>query len=672
MKKIFKTIMFIFVFCNFIMLNNYFFVKAFENENLYSYTYNGVTYYSEESEDDAWYQAMIDNYQNGILTEEQIENEYALFSTRNIEKNVYIYENYTNENEEKLMYLYGHLTWKTSSGYELPLKNVRVDIYNSNLIGSSKLGTTYTDLNGNYYFEFINDDSWLENSGYDLFIRCYSESYTYHVARDWVFDFLTGYYFQTKLNENVINVISGTTIELNATIEYDINNMVNCSFYISQALEVAQRFALEMGMETDDTMDVDFPYNDVTEPFCWEGFSGVPKNYFNNFDTLMHEYGHFVEYVMGTYGSTINDIILYDPSHFTDTDHFEDKNDKQFAMHLTWSESWATSFAQIAQDRYLDEYYGKVNGYGDIKDVKNYEQYTSTSNSCEAQEDAVIASLWDLYDEGTNESYDNMSLTYQKWWEITTRDNIKTLTDLFEVVNLNYPEYRSIIGEIFGAHQISPSNLLITNLNDISTNISPEFTWKVNGSINNPNNQFKLVFYDMDDTLVYQTEKFNSSLYHLNDFSYTLDLNEWRIILDNFSNSVELNIVVQGFHSETPISGPYNSKYCTISLNLYSHQCNYTYSYSSYNSSKHKAFCSCGEYTLKSHVINSTATGRYKPCIDCGYLTDGFKDVVIVGPNAITDDLLTSNYNFINNGNAITVNNQQLEFDKKKQGKIIE
>ena len=97
------------------MLNNYFFVKAFENENLYSYTYNGVTYYSEESEDDAWYQAMIDNYQNGILTEEQIEKEYALFSTRNIEKNVYIYENYTNENEEKLMYLYGHLTWKTSS-----------------------------------------------------------------------------------------------------------------------------------------------------------------------------------------------------------------------------------------------------------------------------------------------------------------------------------------------------------------------------------------------------------------------------------------------------------------------------------------------------------------------------------------------------------------------------
>lgn len=619
---------------------NYVSVNASENEYTYSYTYNGITYYSNESEDDAWYQAMLDNYEKGLITEEQIEEEYSTFSRRNLNEIADTYDNQSDLTGEPVTYVNGYLTWTTSTGYVLPLKNMRVDLYNDNILGAEWLGSTYTNLDGYYCFEFINDTSWKENGGYDVFIRCKPNSYTFEIARDWVFSFLTYYYFET---EPILNVTSGTTTDFNVRVLYDESNMGNRAFYISQGLVTAQRFALEMGMETDDFLHVIYPFSNDYTAFCLGEYSGIGKPYFNDFDTIMHEYGHFVEGVLGNYGSSLVDIILYNPNHYSHTDHFYDKNNKQFAMDLTWSESWATAFAQIAQQKYLTEYNGKVSGYGDIFDGENYETYISTLNSCEAQEDAVIASLWDLFDSGTNESYDNMSLSYAKWWEMTTRNNIQTLTDFFEVVNEYYPEYRSQVGEIFGAHQISPSNLTITNLSNVSENVAPQFSWTVNGSTYNPNNQFKLVFYNSDGTLVYQTELFTSSLQYNQTYTYSMSSINWNSVLSNFTNVADLNIVVQGFHSASPISGPYNSKYVSLSIEFTEHSCDYSYRYLPYNSSKHKSICSCGDYVLRPHAVSATQAGRYKTCVDCGYLVDTYSDIVIVGPYSLNNTLNSDN-----------------------------
>lgn len=619
---------------------NYVSVNASENEYTYSYTYNGITYYSNESEDDAWYQAMLDNYEKGLITEEQIEEEYSTFSRRNLNEIADTYDNQSDLTGEPVTYVNGYLTWTTSTGYVLPLKNMRVDLYNDNILGAEWLGSTYTNLDGYYCFEFINDTSWIENGGYDVFIRCYPDSYTFEIARDWVFSFLTYYYFET---EPILNVTSGTTTDFNVRVLYDESNMGNRAFYISQGLVTAQRFALEMGMETDEFLHVIYPFSDNYTAFCLDEYSGIGKPYFSDFDTIMHEYGHFVEGVLGNYGSSLVDIILYNPNHYSHTDHFYDKNNKQFAMDLTWSESWATAFAQIAQQKYLTEYNGKVSGYGDIFDGENYETYISTLYSCEAQEDAVIASLWDLFDSGTNESYDNMSLSYAKWWEMTTRNNIQTLTDFFEVVNEYYPEYRSQVGEIFGTHQISPSNLTITNLSNVSEDVAPQFSWTVNGSTYNPNNQFKLVFYNSDGTLVYQTELFTSNLQYNQTYTYSMSSINWNSVLSNFTNVADLNIVVQGFHSASPISGPYNSKYVSLSIEFTEHSCDYSYRYLPYNSSKHKSICSCGDYVLRPHAVSASQAGRYKTCVDCGYLVDTYSDIVIVGPYSLNNTLNSDN-----------------------------
>lgn len=59
MKKIFLKYILLFL-AMIILFNCYIFlpVSASEEEYAYSYTYNGINYYSNESVDDAWYQAM--------------------------------------------------------------------------------------------------------------------------------------------------------------------------------------------------------------------------------------------------------------------------------------------------------------------------------------------------------------------------------------------------------------------------------------------------------------------------------------------------------------------------------------------------------------------------------------------------------------------------------------
>lgn len=676
--KIKKSYIFLVVSFIMFLLNTNPLIKAEDSETTYeySYTYNNVTYYSNESEDDAWYKAMLDNFEKGLLTEEQIENEYANFSRRNINVVCDTYDNQSDLTGEPKTYVNGYLTWTTSTNYVLPLKNIRVDLYNENLIGSEYLATTYTNNNGYYQFEFINDESLFEN-GYDVFIRCYPDSYTFEIARDWLFSFLTYYYIETETKPDIE---TGTTTNLNIHVLYSEDNMRNCSFYLSQGFVTAQRFMMSMGVKTDKFLHVIYPFSDGKIAFSYDEYSGIAKKYFNDFDTIMHEYGHFVEGVLGNYGSTLMDIILNNPSHFVDTDHFFDKPNKKFAMQLTWSEAWATVFAEIAQQYYLNEYRGKVSGYGDLKfDNISLENYYPTADSCEAQEMAVIASLWDIFDDSTDEPFDNLAFKYGKWWDITTRENTQTLSDFFSTVNTYFYEYRSQIGEIFGAHQISPSNFELVNPNSVSETISPQFSWTVNGSINNPNNNFKLVLYDFSGNMVYETNLLSSELQYTQTFIYTIPREAWVDVLSNFVNIAEFNVVVQAFNSDMPKSGPYNSKQVSIRIEFQNHSCNYSYRYVSYDSKKHKSLCSCGDFKLELHTTRSTSTGRYKPCVSCGYLVDTGNDFIIVGPTSINNNLIEINNYYIskntindfddNNKNKILVNELIFNYDYFKKNK---
>lgn len=268
--------------------------------------------------------------------------------------------------------------------------------------------------------------------------------------------------------------------------------------------------------------------------------------------------------------------------------------------------------------------------------------------------------MWDLFDSTNNETYDNLSLTYIQWWGMTTRNNIQTLTDFFEVVNMYYPEYRSQVGEIFGAHQISPSNFTIINLNDVSEQVAPQFSWVVNGSIYNPNNQFQITFYNKNGNIVYQTETFTSNLQYYQTYTYVMPQSSWTTVLSNFRNLAEIDVVVQGFNSSTPISGPYNSNQLSLNIEFDVHECSYTYQYMKYNSLKHKSLCTCGKFILNYHSVKSTVSGRYKPCIDCGYLVDTFSEIIVY------DSTLPKNDEILKNSNTLSIKNEIYKSSKRK------
>ena len=103
------------------------------------------------------------------------------------------------------------------------------------------------------------------------------------------------------------------------------------------------------------------------------------------------------------------------PTHSLTDDHFDDKPEKEYAMELTWTESWANVFSLMAQKYYKNKY-TNVFGFGDNSLNKNDLEKANKElyNSCEAQELAVSKVLWDLFDSSLTgdigESHDNISL----------------------------------------------------------------------------------------------------------------------------------------------------------------------------------------------------------------------------------------------------------------------
>lgn len=555
--------------------------------SIYTYTENGLTYISDVSEDQAWYNYMEAQYNEGLLTKEEWESAYSELSRTFIAKEensaVGLAATPMSVSSSDETTFTGVFRWQLADGTKLPLRRVKVELRDveKQLFENSRcIATTYTNNNGEFTFTFNTSEEWyaLESDGLDVFIRIVLESETFAVAQDWVFSFN---YFDTEVEENLQ---SGIKKWYNYYVPYNEDNNVNKSTYVHQGMVLGQRFALTMGMGDNNFLKVQYPGEDS---FCWgtnDCIAMISAEDFNDFDTLTHEYGHFVEVSMGIYGPSLFDLILNDPNHSSNSNHFEDKDNKVFAMELTWIESWATIFAQIAQ-KYYEYDYDAVPGIADIFDGRNYEIYTYNPDlSGEAQENAVSAFLWDLYDNTPDEvfyskntvgvsslevTYDNIALGCYSWWNCTTQKGIYTLTDLINVLENLYASERNEIGIILAAHQISPSNF--TLLNEPTMYTGPKLSWMVNGSAKNPNNLFEVIFFDNYGNQIYSLSNISSIKGDDNTeiVEYTVLYRSWWQVLKDYAGTFTINVAVRAYHADEPLSGPYISKYIPITFTVH-------------------------------------------------------------------------------------------------------
>lgn len=531
--------------------------------SIYTYKEDDTVYVSDISKDRAWYNCMESKYNAGKITLEEWEDAYSEFS-RTLSKGdsfSLTYNTATNQSNSISLLaatnnttVRGRLRWETDTGARLPLRQTLVELRDKEPVGSRVIAYTYTDFDGYFSFEFDNPDAWydLENGGLDVFIRWYTQGEGVLVAQDLVFTFN---YMDSRVDENVQ---TGSDTEFYYYVPYDDSSAVNKSFYVLQGMILGHNFAKQMGFSSILGLQVLYPIP-PKEALSYYGLALVGDKYFNDFDTIIHEYGHFVEQMMGNYGASLPEILYNNPEHSSDVDHFEDKKQKEYAMELTWSEAWATAFAQIAQEYYKNDYIGE-DGIADRRDGEQYDTYPYIPQSGEAQEDAVIAFLWDLYD--------NVLNSYQTWWNYTTREGTYTLTDFVNVVETYYPNRRGDVGEMMAAHQISPGNLTITNKTSVSSTTPPTLSWRVNGSLNNPNNLFQVVFYDKYGNYIYSSPAIASNQANNSTYTYSVTQSVWNQVLKNYGGSFTINIAVRAYRTGEFTSGPYISKYAPITLTV--------------------------------------------------------------------------------------------------------
>ena len=576
---------------------------------------------SDLSEDDAWYQATKYGAEElAIYDEEDITKNYDLFSQRSLEQNTSVTYNtstFSTNSNNKATYVEGHLTWTTKDGSIHPLKNIRVDLYDEDLwILGEYIQTTYTDDYGYYRFTFSNPDEWycFENGGYDPFIRFYPDSKTFEIARDWLFNnwIFSFYYF---CSDTVKNVKTGSTTNISLRVTYNEDNMANRAISIAEAMVEAQDFAHDyVGMPLNKLhLNVLYPWGDTSfsGKLIFEGYCGIQGSKWQDWHTIMHEYGHYIENVMGTYGADIFEIICNDPHHYIYKDHLNDKKDKEYAMELAWSEAWSSAFAMITYDC-LDLSNIEFAKNSIENEITYFESYIPDQiESGEGQERALIAYLWDLYD-SNNESDDSVSLGAKNFLKATLQNGMYTLTDFINYFEENYSEIISQNGQLLENNQIAPNLLPFYEKVESTRPLTIEFY--PNGSSYNPNDEFDLEFlspngeslatsYDLNVNVTSNKEK----------VIYTIPYSIWELIYEKINPYPFVYVTLAGYHSKSPKSGPYHSAYKTLVVHDYAYITPEMYGFP-------EGYCS----TAETKLVEADGADFYTTRLRTGFIEDEY------------------------------------------------
>ncbi|MBR1625072.1 MAG: leucine-rich repeat protein [Clostridia bacterium] len=460
---------------------------------------------------------------------------------------------------------YGTLTWNDGRIGDIaihPLRRIKVELRDSDLIGSQLLGTTFTENDGSYSISFTNDSSVFENGGCDLFLRIFAGDDNADVVKS---DGTTKYYVDTPYTDHQ-NVATGISEMIDHTVNMSNDN--GKAIQISQALMTAQDFAWDMigGENMPASVKAVFPatgeeitcYNNNKIYVC----DFVNDHDYADWDVIMHEYGHHIAHYM--------EIENSPGLNHSYTENLADRYVKDSGLRLAWGEAWPTVFGALAQEYYADELTGVLyvadDGYTDISEMTvSYDYETMSIQKGEACEGSIIGILWDLFDNASEEN-DTISLGYQAWWDVTTGSHATTFPDFIQYFYRQYPDYVLPLGANLSYYKMASSGVTSPTSGSTLTTVPPSFSWGAQGgSLEYRNNLFTILFY---------RDNFDEAYYSINIgatttsfISYTLTAHEWEQVL--FVPGETIYVVIQSFQTSTPATGPYLSKVAEFSRPLY-------------------------------------------------------------------------------------------------------
>ncbi len=521
-------------------------------------------------------------------------------------------------------------TYKT-----IPFKFVKVRLFAK--IGSieTEIASGFTNEDGYFNIPYPNQN--VEN--YQLYYKIKVESYTFSIN--------TATIYYTK-SDYMSDVNDGDITNFGKITYLYAQDNLSDAFYIHQAMVMGQEFVRNispMALKNDNDINSDeykhlsvfYPY--FSTSFSFKGHCFIEEKGFKSerFYLPLHEYAHFVEQSMGLYSATIDEIIKNNPNHSEIEDHFEYKEEKEYAMELTWTESWANAFAYIVQFENEEEYfetdtflegkerYETVNqpGYPLLGDDEK-------NNLGEAQELAVTGFLLDLYDNpsmypilGEYKETDNVCISAYNWFLDTTNLNsyaITTLTEFAKAIMSAEKENLLGIGELFSTFRISPKILSITNIDDVDKDVAPIITFHAGGSTANYNNKIELAIFDDRLVMIDKIEWEKVPISNKKEEEFEISTSFWQSIGEGMSDKEDIYICILGYNiKDKQISGGYFSNFIKLEI-TYEHICSFNFRYLA-NSDKvsHTAYCICGKTKYEICVCDFNRPGPYK-CEKCRQL----------------------------------------------------
>ncbi len=345
---------------------------------------------------------------------------------------------------------------------ELPIRSLKVILFDSNRSFDDKIATTYTDEQGKYDFSIKNIDR-EDNSKRDLYVTFYFENNVISIQDrgDRLYQFSSEIVFDVPDEELEFHLL------------LDLQDTLRGLGTIYNTIMEAHDFLMKkVGWERD-VIPIQWPASGTYYEVRSIGFNFFEVINIAHGDewhriSMFHEYGHAV--MTSAYGNDMNKIPFgdYNQPHWVFT-----VSDGKFAM----SEGWAEFMEAVVDDNALN-----VTGYinADVPNIESNKWWTGdiegngSNTRGEIVEGAVASMFWDLTDTAASQDKtpgvddDGISDMFIQLWEILTSDRP---IDIIEVAMAwqkhNFDNYDEL-ELIYATHGIllrhnSPPTITITH-----------------------------------------------------------------------------------------------------------------------------------------------------------------------------------------------------------------
>lgn len=137
----------------------------------------------------------------------------------------------------------------------------------------------------------------------------------------------------------------------------------------------------------------------------------------------------------------------------------------------------------------------------------------------EGNEENIMQVLYDLYDDGTNESFDKISIGHKNLWNLVKGSKAKTFSQFANYCYSSTLFTNDEFGKLLENYGMASSYFYATSTTDPNT--PPTFRWK--SSNNNSSNRYELEFLDANKNTAIKKESLTDLSYTLTKDGYSFD-----------------------------------------------------------------------------------------------------------------------------------------------------